>query len=201
MPPAHTLPNPLPSRLAIAIALATLVALSLGTPAAVLAHAELDTATPGPGDEVVGSPDEIIATFTQDLDMSRTAMVVRDAAGEVVAEGPVRGDGPREIRLPLPELPPGVYEVRWTSFSAEDGEIERGRYSFTVLPAPTPTVAPTEAPSVAPPTASPEASPSPSPTASLGPETPPDSGVAALLPIGIAVVALLAVGAWLLRRR
>jgi len=177
--------------------------LLLALPSPALGHAELDTATPGPGDEVVGSPTELVATFTQDLDMSRTTLEVRDASGSTIAEGPELADGPRELRLALPELPPGAYEVRWTSFSAEDGELERGRYSFTVLPAPIPTptaaatvtlapASPTPAASLAPPSATPVAS------------APPDAaldGTAALLPIGIAVIALLAIGAWLVRRR
>ncbi len=180
-----------------------LVAALFLVPGIALGHAELDTATPGPGDEVVGSPDEIVATFTQDLDLSRTAMTVRDASGQVVADGPVLGDGPRELRLALPELAPGEYEVRWTSFSAEDSELERGRYSFTVLPAPSPSPAPTDAPTdaatVAPATAAPPTV-APTPVASAAP-TPPDSGVAALLPIGIGAIVLVALGAWLLRRR
>ena len=179
------------------------VAALLLMPQAVLGHSELDTATPGPGDEVVGSPAELVATFTQDLDMSRTAMEVRDAAGDTVAEGPERGDGPRELRLILPDLAPGEYEVRWTSFSAEDSELGRGRYKFTVLPAPSPTpsasLAPTVAPTTAPATA-PPLTPAATPSATVAP-TPSDSGVAALVPIGVAAVVLLGIGAWLLRRR
>ena len=172
-------------------------------PCGALGHSELDTATPGAGDEVVGSPDDIVATFSQDLDMSRTTMTVRNAAGEVVAEDPVLGDGPRELILTLPELAPGEYEVRWVSFSAEDDELGRGRYTFTVLPAPTPTpssnVTATAAPTTAPVTAPPPTS-GPTPVASL-PPGPDDGGVAALLPIGIAAVVVIGLGAWLLRRR
>ena len=180
----------------------TLVAALLLWPQVALGHAELDSATPGSGDEVVGSPAEIVATFTQDLDMSRTTMEVRDASGATVAEDPVRGDGPRELRLVLPELAPGEYEVRWTSFSAEDSELERGRYSFTVLPAPSPTPAPSVAPTAAATTAPATAlqTPAATPVATAAP-TPGDGGVAALLPIGIGVVVLVGLGAWLLRRR
>jgi methionine-rich copper-binding protein CopC len=172
-------------------------------PQAVLGHAALDTAAPGPGDELVGSPAELVATFTQNLDMSRTTLEVRDAAGATVADGPELGDGPRELRLALPVLAPGDYEVRWTTFSAEDSELERGRYSFTVLPAPSPTPAPSLAPTVAPtaaPASAPPATPATTPTASAEP-TPAEGGVAALLPIGIAAVLLVGIGAWLLRRR
>lgn len=178
------------------------VAALLLWPQVALGHAGLDSATPGPGDEVVGSPAEIVARFTQDLDMSRTTMDVRDASGAIIAEGPERGDGQRELRLALPELDPGEYEVRWTSFSAEDSELERGRYTFTVLPEPSPTPAATEAATDAP-TAGPATvvpSPGATPVATAAP-TPSDGGIAALLPIGIAVVVLIAIGAWLLRRR
>jgi copper resistance protein C len=188
------------SRLASVLAV---LGLLLALPGPALGHAELDAATPGPGDEVVGSPAEIVATFTQDLDMSRTTMEVRDASGATVAEGPELGDGPREVRLALPALAPGEYEVRWTSFSAEDSELERGRYSFTVLAAPSPTPAPTVVATAAPPSLLPTPSlapPSATPVASAPPDVVAD-GVAALLPIGIAAVALLAIGAWLLRRR
>ncbi len=185
------------------LTISALIAALLLMPPAVLGHAELDTASPGPGDEVVGSPAELVATFTQDLDMSRTTLEVRDASGATVADGPELGDGPRELRLALPELAPGEYEVRWTSFSAEDSELERGRYSFTVLPAPTPTPAPSIAPTIAPasaPATAPPSTPAATPVASAAP-APGDGGVAALLPIGIAAVVLVAIGAWLLRRR
>jgi copper resistance protein C len=181
--------------------LALLAFLAIAGPA--LGHAELDTASPGPGDEVAGSPAELVATFTQDLDMSRTTMDVRDASGATVAEGPQAGDGPRELRLALPPLAPGVYEVRWTSFSAEDSELERGRYTFTVLPAPAPTATPTSAATSVPTTVAPIPSPSPgmaTPVASAPPDVAAD-GVTALLPIAVAAIALLAIGAWLLRRR
>ena len=185
------------------LSLLAVAGLLLALPGPALGHAELDTATPGPGDAVIGSPDELIATFSQDLDMSRTTMEVRDSAGTTIAEGPEPGAGPRELRLALPELAPGAYEVRWTSFSAEDSELERGRYSFTVRPAPSPTVAPsitaTAAPTGAPPTAT-AALPSPTPAASAGPGGGAD-GAAVLVPVAIAAVVLLAIGAWLLRRR
>ena len=179
-----------------------LAAVLLAWPAVAVGHAELDTATPGSGDEVVGSPPEIVLTFTQDLDMSRTTLEVRDTSGAAVAEGPVLGDGPRELHLTLPELAPGDYEVRWVSFSAEDSELERGRYSFTVLPAPSPTpppsIAATAAPTVVETAPLGTAAPGPSPSAA---PTPSDGGLGALVPIGIAAIALVAIGAWLLRRR
>ena len=167
----------------------------------VLAHAELVSASPGPGDIVEGSPAELVATFNQDLDPSRTSLEVRDASGSTVARGGELGDGPREFRLALPELAPGEYEVRWTSYSAEDGELARDSYTFTVVAAASPSPSLSPSPSSAPsPTAAP-ATPSPLPSAT---PTPNDSAAGGdgvlLLPI---LAALLVAGAivWLIRRR
>src|SRR3990172_333331 len=69
-------------------------------------------APPGPGEEVAGSPSELVATFNQDLDPSRTSLEVRDALGASLARGGELGQGSREFRLILPRLGPGEYEVR-----------------------------------------------------------------------------------------
>ncbi|MDA8202260.1 MAG: copper resistance protein CopC [Chloroflexi bacterium] len=172
--------------------------------APVFAHAELVSALPGPGEEVEGSPTELVATFNQDLDPSRTSLEVRDASGTTVARGGELGDGPREFRLALPELPPGGYEVRWTSFSAEDGELARDSYTFTVVAAPSPSPSPSPAPSTP---ASPSPTPAPTTPSPLASATPvPGDTVAAgdgvvLLPILAASLVIGAIGVWLLRRR
>ena len=187
------------------------------TPAS--AHSALLSATPGP-DETVTSPDAVVASFSQDLDPSRTSMAVRNAAGEEIARGGEVGDTPRDWRLDLPGLSPGTYEVRYTTFSAEDGELHRGRYSFTVI-ASTPSPAPTSVPSSTPrdsdppvqPTESPLVTPSAqapqSPIPSPAPTAPSDDGddvfggslmnVALPIVVGLALVAVL--GLYLMRRR
>ena len=50
------------------------------------------------------------------------------------------------VVLGLPELAPGGYEVRWTTLSTEDGELERGTWSFKVTAAATAVPTPTQAP-------------------------------------------------------
>ena len=191
-----------PMRAALA---ALLLALTFAPTAA--AHAEMKSATPGPGDKVVGSPTELIATFSQNLDPSRTSLEVRSADGSRVAKGGESGDGKREFRLALPDLAPGKYEVRWTSFSSEDGELARGNYTFTVVaaPSPTPTASPTpsaSASTTASPTVAPTPSPAPTPAASPAPEPPaPTAAGDVLLPIVVALVFVAILGAWLLRRR
>jgi methionine-rich copper-binding protein CopC len=142
--------------------------------ATALGHAELDTASPGPGDSIAGSPPELVARFTQDLRPDRTSLELRDPTGQTIAKGGKDPDRPRVQRMALPSLAPGQYEVRWVSFSAEDGELARGKYRFTVVdvpatpspapmsPAPCPTVPPDVSPATSvPPGASPWASPPP----------------------------------------
>lgn len=174
----------------------------LATPA--FGHAAFVSGTPGPGDEVTGSPAELVIEFSQDLVPARSSLEVRDASGTTVAKGGVLGDGPRELRLALPELAPGTYEVRWTSFSAEDDELERGSYTFTVIAAATPSPPPPASPE---PSSSPAASPAappttPSPNRTASPSDPGpavDAGV--IVPIVAALVVVAGLAAWLLRRR
>ena len=207
------------SLLTRAASLAALSIVLIAMPVA--AHAELVSATPGP-DEVVTSPEAVVASFNQDLDPSRTSIAVRDSAGETVARGGEVGDTPREWRLELPALSPGTYEVRYTSFSAEDGELHRGSYSFSVIasePSPQPTPAPSSTPrpseTPAPPTdlpvvtASPTALPSPSPSPSATPTATPQNGdditggsaMNVALPIVVGLVLVGALGWVFMRRR
>lgn len=174
------------------------------------AHAALESATPGPADEVAGSPDEVVLRFSQDLDPSRTSIEVRNAAGAGVARGGELGEGQREFRLAVPELSPGVYEVRWTSFSAEDGELARDAYTFTVVaaasPSPSPTASATAATS---PSATPAptlatttpAAPSPSADATGGEGSESADAAGVLAPIIAALLVVGAIALWLARRR
>lgn len=188
-------------------AVAAALLLMLYSPSA-FAHAAFVSGTPGLGDEVAGSPDELVITFSQDLDPSRTSLEVRDASGSSIARGGELGAGPREFRLTLPELAPGTYEVRWTSFSAEDGELARDSYTFTVVAAPSPL--PSQSPS-----ATPSSSPSPSPSPTPPPVTPvPSPSVvepaddtsaggdgAVVIPIVAASLVIAGLAVWLARRR
>ena len=187
--------------------LCALLLLLLAVPVA-LAHAELETAEPAP-DSRVSEPTVLVASVSQDLDPSRTSLEVRDAAGERVVAGGEVGDDPREFTLDLPTLAPGEYEVRWTSFSAEDGELARGEYTFTVVAAPSPSPSPTPEP---PETVAPTSSPSATPTSTVSPTastqsvpsstTPPSASAGDVaIPIIAALVAIAGVGWWLARRR
>jgi hypothetical protein len=145
----------------------------------------------------------LVIKFNQDLNPSRTSLEVREASGSSIARGGELGAGPREFRLALPELEPGKYTVRWTSFSAEDGELARDTYTFTVVAAPSPS--PTPLSSVAPsptPTLIASATPMSTPTS---PPPPLDAASGSdgdvVIPIIAAVLVVGAMGFWITRRR
>ena len=195
-------------RLAVALGLGVLLVL----PGVVVAHAALDVPEPADGAILEGSPPVIKGTFTQDMDPETSSLDLRNAAGDVLAEGGVAADDSRRMVIEgVPELAPGEYEVRWTTLSTEDGEVERGTWSFTVTAAATavPTLpqAPTALPSVAPTTArTSDPTPPSSPATSDMPTPIPSSGGAesasgdVLLPI-VAALALVLVAAGLLVTR
>jgi len=152
--------------------------------ATTLGHAELRSAEPGPRDAISELPDALIARFTQDLRKNRTSIELRNENGDRVARGGKDPDRARVQLLPLPELQPGRYEVRWVTFSAEDDEIARGKYNFTVkapaatrAPEPTAAACPSPVPTLTPyasaePTLSddPNATASAIPVASMAPD-------------------------------
>ncbi|HYH91828.1 MAG TPA: copper resistance CopC family protein [Candidatus Saccharimonadales bacterium] len=192
-------------------ALPAAVAALLLLPSGVLAHAELDVPTPADGATVEGTPTEIFGTFTQAIEPDGSSLILRDAAGDEVARGGLDPtDDQRMVIDPVPVLAPGEYEVRWTTISAEDGELDRETWSFTVVAAasPSPTVA-ASASATAEPSASPIASASASPIASAGlsPAPSPIDGSAAgsttdaILPIVVGLALVLLGAGYLLSRR
>lgn len=109
------------------------------------AHAEPATAKPGDGAVLRESPPEIVLEMSQE--MGRQAGLndidVLDASGkEVTTTAAVVDNNDRKklsVSLP-PNLPAGVYTVRWKTSSAEDGDPANGQTSFTVDPNGTPSL-------------------------------------------------------------
>ena len=173
-------------------------------PVAALAHAELDTISPA--DKSSGPPpQQIVGTFVENVDPSKSSYTVVDASGKVVVSGgEVDPANTKRMTLALPVLAPGAYTIRWTTLSADDNEIARGTTTFTVVaPSPSPSATPVPSASVAAsasPSASapPSAAPSPSPSGGTGT---PTSTTDALIPIVAVLVVLALLGLWLLRGR
>lgn len=190
--------------------------LVLSLPAAVAAHAELETSTPADG-ATVPSPFDgpIVLRFSATLaDGSKADLL--DPDGATIASATVDGSGATMTFTLDTALAAGSYEVKWTSV-AEDTDVARGTISFTVAPAP-PTASPSAPPTTAPtasatPTpsaaAAPTASAEPASTASPAPSAePPGTGDASsggggdiVLPIIVALIVVGAGAVYLLSRR
>jgi copper resistance protein C len=186
------------------------VTVALAAPMAVRAHAELLETSPAEGTTVEGTPTEVSAIFSEGLE-PESSLELRDAAEATVAEGGLDPEDPtRLVIADVLDLAPGVYEARWTS-ATDDGHIERGTWTFTVAPAPTPSPTPSPSPTPAPSaTASPTPTPAPSPSEAPSPSGSPapsggdspagnDSDVVLPIILGLAIVA--GVGGFLLLRR
>src|SRR6185312_14967141 len=158
-------------------------------------HAELDTMTPANGSTVTAAPAQIVATFTEPLDPSKSSLVLVTSDGAQIASGVVvAADDAKKMTLAVPSLAAGAYEIRWTTASALDGDLDRGTTTFTYAPAPSPSASPSSAATATPATsASAAATPPPSIAASVAP-SPSGSGQPAsastsdlLIPIVVAV--------------
>ena len=185
------------SRLRVASLIATFVILAV--PGSAFAHAELQRSIPDNGETLTDPVTVVTGTYSQDL-AANSKLLVKDASGATVATGTVDpGNVRRMVARPDAPLGNGTYEVRSTSVSADDGDIERVQWTFTVAVAASPS--PTEVPSVSAGTSSPEATASvvpsasateaPSPSPAPGDSTSDSSNV--ILPI-IAALAIVAIG-------
>ncbi|MFN8632955.1 MAG: copper resistance protein CopC [Chloroflexota bacterium] len=120
-------------RLAAIVLLA--VAVLLTSPTVASAHSRYDHSEPASGSALDGSPFVLKAWFSQEL-TSKSHMQVFDVSGIQVdlGDGKVDLDDPirKMMMVSLPELQPGVYTVRYTADSAEDGHMFEGAFAFGV---------------------------------------------------------------------
>ena len=207
VPYAPGMPSRIGARRLILVAAAAAVLAAF--PATALAHAELVRAIPADGSTVTGPVTVVSGRYSQDLTPASSLTVV-DGSGATVASGGVDPrDGRRMLARPDVPFSNGTYTVKSTAISAEDGDIERVEWTFTVeiaaTPAPTPSpTAGTSAQATSSPT--PEASPSaavsasPSPTPSGEPGGPASSTTDVLLPIVAALALVLVLAGFLLNR-
>jgi copper resistance protein C len=196
------LQNPI-RRVATLIVAATFAFLLV--PDLVVAHGELDTPTPADKSTLTTAVTEVSGTFTQRIKVDGSALVVKLVGGGTVAEGGVDLDNDkRMVATPTSPLGTGSYQVEWTTNSAEDNEVARGTWTFTVavVATPSPTVAVSAAASVAPttPPATPPPSVVPTPVPSAD-GSPTGSGSDVILPIVVALIVLGLGAAYLLSRR
>ena len=179
---------------------------ALALPLVVLAHAELESASPPDGAVLDTPPTEIVLTFTEALDPVKSHMELIGPVGSQVAAGGVDPDNEKAMRIDPPELAPGTYEIRSTAVAAHDGALKREQLTFRIeAPSPSPTATPVPSASAAPsasPSASASASPSaaPSPAPSAGGDT-TASGGDVIVPILAALAVVVLLGVFLVRGR
>ncbi len=192
---------------------ATLAALLLAVVGAgtTLAHAELVASDPADGEVLDTTPTTIRLAFSENLDPSKSSFRLLGPDGGVIGTG--EATAAKAMSLEPAPLSDGTYTIKWTSASADDGDIERGQFTFTVQLAaasqppsapPSASIAPSAsapgsvAPSIAPPTTAPSVAPTPA--ASAAPTTPASSTSDVLLPIVIGLLLVGGVGGFVLRR-
>ena len=195
------------SRPRAALVIASFVILLV--PGSAAAHAELVRAIPADAETVTAPVSVVSGRYSEDL-ASNSRLQVLDASGATVATGDVDpGDTRRMVARPAPPLGDGSYTVKSTTVSAEDGDIDRMEWTFTVAVAASssPTEAPSDDPGLSPsaslsaaPSLTPSTPASPAPTASQAPATPTSGSNDVLLPI-IAGLAIVAIGAGFLLNR
>jgi copper transport protein len=116
-------------RLLALLALAFVAVVALAPPAS--AHAELLSTTPTDGQLFAEPPTELVARFSQRVQIG-AGLQLHDSAGERVDRGGVESlEGGRTLRLPLGPLDPGSYVFSWRVVSA-DGHPISGGITFQV---------------------------------------------------------------------
>ncbi|WP_245861127.1 copper resistance CopC family protein [Microbacterium aurantiacum] len=178
--------------------------LMLVTPLPASAHDSLQSSSPAADSTVPTLPAELTLTFSAGLvdGKGATEVVVTDAAGNSVTDGPATVDGATVTQPLVSEADAGVYRVIWKVVSS-DGHPTSEEFSFTVA---TSTLAEPTAATTADPAPSETPSAVQSPPATATPEGTPADGDAFLrvLPwiIGAVIVAGLggAIVATMVRR-
>jgi methionine-rich copper-binding protein CopC len=193
----------------------TALAFALTFAPSVLAHAALVESDPADGGSVA-MPYTLVLRYDEELNPLTSSVQVRDASGNVVAEGGVSigEDGEPEDLFTMvvgaDALPLGSYQAHWIAITADDNGKTQGDLNFTVVAA---TPAPSETPLVTlPGSAQPTATAAqPTPTASAVVTTPAPSpinptppaqpsGAELILPLVLAGAVGVAL-VWLLLRR
>ncbi|RXJ00663.1 hypothetical protein DS745_11420 [Anaerobacillus alkaliphilus] len=99
-------------------------------PMYVYAHAYLKESYPTNESVLDYSPEEIIAQFSEPINLSLSKLTLKDEAGKTIASEQV-SDNNQELILRPPNLENGVYIVDW-QILAKDTHVTSGSFHFTV---------------------------------------------------------------------
>jgi copper transport protein len=134
-----------PAFLWLLAAAVLLVAAGAVFPAAVFAHATLESSDPAAGAELSTSPSSVVLTFGEQPDPKLSLIRLVDSAGALVpGVSPVQTVPGNALQLEVTlsrQLPKGVYSVNWLGVSATDGHVDGGAFAFGVQEKPAPSSA------------------------------------------------------------
>lgn len=100
----------------------------------VAAHAQIKAADPAANAVIPSAPAQVTLTFSEETSPTKSGGSVTDAAGATVSTGfKVDLNERTKMTIPLmPNLPSGVYTVKWNSFADDDSGVANGTFTFTV---------------------------------------------------------------------
>jgi copper resistance protein C len=93
------------------------------------AHAFLDHASPQAG-STVASAQEVVLTFTQNLEPAFSTVTVTDESGAEVSQGKAEVSG-NTMQVSLKAAGPGSYKVNWHALSV-DTHTTQGSFTFNI---------------------------------------------------------------------
>ncbi len=99
-----------------------------------MAHAELLSAVPAPGQNLDKQPGELRLTFSEEVGPGSTITLFGEGFQEIDGlAATVDVDERAQLVTAVPALEPGTYSVNWLVIST-DGHPASGSYTFGVLP-------------------------------------------------------------------
>ena len=117
----------------ISLVLTMVMAIALLPVTSALAHSMLTKAEPPRRAVLTKSPAQVRLWFNEKLEGDYASLVVLDANKQPITEvkPALAPDDPKSIILPLPELQPGKYSVKFRVLSV-DGHVVESSFDFTV---------------------------------------------------------------------
>ena len=110
------------------------VAVALGMPAtSALAHSMLVKAEPARRAVLTKAPNQVRLWFNEKIEGDYASLVVLDDKKQSITDvkPTLASDDPKSIILPLPELLPGKYSIKFRVLSV-DGHVVESSFDFTV---------------------------------------------------------------------
>ena len=110
------------------------VALAIGLPAAsALAHSMLVKAEPARRAVLTKAPNQVRLWFNEKIEGDYASLIVLDDKKQSITDvkPTLASDDPKSIILPLPELLPGKYSIKFRVLSV-DGHVVESSFDFTV---------------------------------------------------------------------